>query len=202
MFDLKRAPDYPKIQSSDSTLSDFEYSPPEPQTVQSEQKLQTDAEYLYSVARFRDCSEVLKTICKEYPGNRRARSELTRTIFRLLEQQRGTYNFTSLYAEVATRPTPQLDHATYVGSVEVQVSEGKGRGLFTNSQVKAGDLLVCEKAFSYGFSKYHRGTNMVLREATIKKLTEYPNLIATFSSIYHGSYEPLVAVDGGPFVDQ
>ncbi|KAG4429525.1 hypothetical protein IFR05_014999 [Cadophora sp. M221] len=201
MIDLKRAPSYPKTQRFDSTLSDFEYPPPESPPIQSEHELLLEAEYLYSLGRFRDCSEVLKVICKEYPENRQAKTELTRTIFRLLEQQRGGYDFKTLYAEVATLRPPQLDHATYIEPVEVRESPGKDRGLFTNAQVKAGDLLVCEKAFSYSYSDYSNGTESALREATIRKLTDNPNLIPLFSSICHGSYEPILQVDGKPFVD-
>ncbi|PVH88063.1 hypothetical protein DL98DRAFT_509571 [Cadophora sp. DSE1049] len=201
MIDLKRAPSYPKTQRFDSALSDFEYSPSEPPIVRSEQELLADAEYFYSAGRFRDCSDVLKTICKEYPENKQAKTELTGAIFRLLEQQRGGYNFKTLYTEAAILRPPQLDHATYVGPVEVRKSPGKDRGLFTTAQVKAGDLLVCEKAFSYSYSDHQNGPKVALREATIKKLTEHPNLIALFSSVHHSSYEPILAVDGRPVAD-
>lgn len=201
MIDLKRAPSYPKTQRFDSTLSDFEYPPPESPPVQPAQKSLLEAEHLYALGRFRECSEVLKIICKEHPENKQAKTELTRTIFRLLEQQRGGYNFKTLYSEVATIRPPQLDHATYIGSVEVRESPGKDRGLFTTAKVKAGDLLVCEKAFSYSYSDYSSGTKTALREITIRKLTGNPHLIPLFASVYHSSYQPVLEVDGKPFVD-
>jgi hypothetical protein len=33
--------------------------------------------------------------------------------------------------------------------VQVRIVEGKGRGLFITKPTKAGDLLLCEKAFSH-----------------------------------------------------
>ncbi len=201
MIDLQRAPSYPRTQRFDSTLSDFEYPPPEPPTVRSEQDLLNQAWSLYVVGRFRDCSEVLKTTCKEYPENKQAKKELTRTIFRLLEQQRGGYNFKALYAEVETLRPPYLDHATFVGPVEVRESGGRDRGLFTRIAIKAGDLLVCEKAFSYSYSDNSTGTRATLKEVTIQKLTETPDLLPTFGTVYHGSYHPTFILDGKPTVD-
>ena len=40
---------------------------------------------------------------------------------------------------------------SYVGSVQVKKSEGRGLGLFTTKNVEAGELLICEKAFSYAY---------------------------------------------------
>ncbi|KAL2066321.1 hypothetical protein VTL71DRAFT_2392 [Oculimacula yallundae] len=202
MIDLKRAPSYPKTQRFDSALSDFKYPPTEKQTVRSVQESLLEAGYLYSLDRFRECSEVLKIICKEYPENKQAKTELTRTIFRLLEQQRGGYNFKTLYAEVATLRPPQLDHATYIGPVDIRESPGKDRGLFTTYHVKAGDLLICEKAFSYSYSDVSIGTKAGLRIDTIQKLNDNPHLIPQFNSMYHGSYQPILERNGKPVVDE
>ena len=55
----------------------------------------------------------------------------------------------------AAKDTPPcLDNATFAGNVEVQASKGRGRGLFTTKDVIAGELLLCEKAFSYCSSKH------------------------------------------------
>lgn len=52
----------------------------------------------------------------------------------------------------ATEKTPHcLDTATYGKPVEIRVTENRGRGLFSMKDIVAGDLLLCEKAFSYSF---------------------------------------------------
>ncbi|KAH7370485.1 hypothetical protein BKA65DRAFT_589810 [Rhexocercosporidium sp. MPI-PUGE-AT-0058] len=171
-----------RLNGSTLQLSEFEYPPPESPPVQSEQDLLFEADYVA-------------------PENKQAKTELTRAIFRLLGLQRGGYDFKTLYAEVATLRSPQLGHATYIKSVEGRESSGKYRGLFTTDQVKASDLLVYEKAFSYSYSDYSTRTKYTLREKTIRKLTDNLNLIPIFSFLYHGSYEPDLEVDGKPFVN-
>jgi hypothetical protein len=59
------------------------------------------------------------------------------------------YDFETISKEVSKVRPPHLDHATFVGLVEVKTSPGRGRGLFTTKAVKAGELLLCEKAFAH-----------------------------------------------------
>ena len=117
---------------------------------------------------------------------------------------------------------PQADHSTYIGPVTVRKSGTRGRGLFTTKEVKAGDLLLCEKAFLYAF-RDHRViehpdmtimTNVVtgvmtmgaqadLIEMVVRKLHQNPSLIPTITDLHRGSYEPVVTADadGTPLVD-
>ena len=123
----------------------------------------------------------------------------------------------------ASKPrAPQSDISTYIGPVTVEKSETRGRGLFTTKEVKAGDLLLCEKAFLYAF-RDHRViehpdmtimTNVVtgvmtmgaqadLIEMVVRKLHQNPSLIPTITDLHRGSYEPVVTADadGTPLVD-
>ena len=123
----------------------------------------------------------------------------------------------------ASKPrAPQSDISTYIGPVTVKKSETRGRGLFTTKEVKAGDLLLCEKAFLYAF-RDHRViehpdmtimTNVVtgvmtmgaqadLIEMVVRKLHQNPSLIPTITDLHRGSYEPVVTADadGTPLVD-
>ncbi|KAJ5042254.1 uncharacterized protein L3040_004807 [Drepanopeziza brunnea f. sp. 'multigermtubi'] len=196
---LQRAPNDPR--RLDSENSGLGTCIPDASGLDSQRESLRQAEILYSQGEYRDASEILKTLCKEYPENSQAKKDLTKTIFRLLEQQRGGYNFKSLYAEVEKLRPPRLDRATYFEPVEVRNSQLTGRGLFTKSAVKAGDLLVCEKAFSYCYIDSLAGTEAALREATLRKLGENPGSLSALSSVYHGSYVPKLEVDGQPFVD-
>lgn len=101
---------------------------------------------------------------------------------------------------------------SYVGSVEVKKSEGRGLGLFTTKNVKAGELLVCEKAFSYAYegentkiledfswipaianiltNRITSGTKVSLLEETVQKLRRNLSLLPCITDLYHGSYVP------------
>lgn len=74
---------------------------------------------------------------------------LGRAQTRTVEQKSGVYNFKEVQANSKKLRPPHLDHATYIGPVEIRQTESKGRGLFVTKAVKAGELLLCEKAFSH-----------------------------------------------------
>jgi hypothetical protein len=178
------------------------------------------AEALYHLQRYRECCEVLKELCLEYPNNTAAKSQLTRAVSRLAEQTNGKYPFKELHAEAARLRPPHLDHATYIGPVRVQATGSRGRGLFTTKAVKAGDLLFCEKAFAHAFidEEDDRGDITMLIDPenggtigaqsdlinmTVQKLYRNPSLLPVISDLHHGSYQPVdvTEVDGKPVVD-
>jgi hypothetical protein len=135
---------------------------------------------------------------------------LNRPEERLKEKMTGGYNFASFYEEASRLPQPLLDHASFSGGVEVRKSPGRGCGLFTPAPVKAGDLLVCEKAFalSYANEKDTDGASsknpqaeaereeqriaksqvMIakLYQMIVQKLAKNPSLFPEFVSLYSG----------------
>jgi hypothetical protein len=137
---------------------------------------------------------------------------LNRTEERLKEKMIGGYNFASFYEEANHLPQPLLDHASFSGGVEVRNSPGRGRGLFTTVPVKAGDLLVCEKAFalSYTNEKDTDGASSKNPQAEaeqeeqrkaksevmiaklyrmiVQKLAKNPSLFPEFVSLYSGLF--------------
>ncbi|KAL3420666.1 hypothetical protein PVAG01_07111 [Phlyctema vagabunda] len=131
----------------DAALADLEGMISDTKPV--EKALYREAQALYSLQRFDECCRVLTTLSLEYPDNVEAKRELPRATKRLQEQQNGTYNFKQLYAEATKLRPPHLDHATYTGAVAIRKAGTRGRGLFTTKAVKAGDLLLCEKAFAH-----------------------------------------------------
>ncbi|RJE27509.1 hypothetical protein PHISCL_00095 [Aspergillus sclerotialis] len=188
---------------------------------QSEKALFRKAQALYHLRRFRESCEVFAVLAREYPENDAARAEFNRAIARLAEQERGNYQFDRLQLEVERRRPPLLDHATYVGPVCVKLTESRGRGLFTTEGVRAGDLLLCEKAFAYAFhdgelpslglfltvnaneKTMTLGTQLDLVSMIVQKLHKNPSQMETFNSLYSGSYKSVEVgeVDGLPIVD-
>jgi len=108
----------------------------------------------------------------------------------------------------------------------VKHSLGGDQGLFTTEAVKAGDLLLCEKAFAHCYAgppppeensigsrvsllmdihtnQAIMGTQGDLIKTIGQKLWRNPSLVSEFASFYHGSYEPVgvIKVDRQPVVD-
>lgn len=159
------------------------------------------ANLFYTNGQYRECSEVLKILCRQHPEDASARKYLSRAIFRLLEQQRGAYKFKDLHVEANLIRPPTLDHATFVGNIEVRVSPGRDYGVFTTAPIKAGDLLFCEKAFAYCFADSVVNTQRGLLGSIVEKLTTNPEVIPSIASLYHDS--PTARFDelGKPTID-
>lgn len=92
----------------------------------SEKALFRKAQALYRLQRFRDCCNVYKVLCKEYPENTTAKGGFTRAIRRLAEQKSGKYNFNQLQLGAAKFRPSHLDHATFIGPVFVRPTESQG----------------------------------------------------------------------------
>ncbi|KAI9049783.1 hypothetical protein LZ554_005934 [Drepanopeziza brunnea f. sp. 'monogermtubi'] len=189
----------------------------------SEKALYRGALALYNLGRYSECQELLKTHTAKFPTSEAGKFELARVQLRIKEQKSGVYNFKNMYKAAKIKPH-RLDCATFIGAVKVQDIAGKGRGLVTTKDVKAGDLLFCEKAFSYGYydsseTKNSGGNtgilvNLATNRVTIgthvarltdmyQKLQNNPSTAATVHDLYSGSYKRAtqVSVDGRPVVD-
>ncbi|KAF2447508.1 hypothetical protein P171DRAFT_509783 [Karstenula rhodostoma CBS 690.94] len=187
-----------------------------------EKSLFRAAEALYFLSRFRDSSKVLELLRAKFPNNEQALAVLERVRRRCLEQDDGNYDFKLLQAEAKKLRPPQLDHATYIGPVEIRNTKTKGRGLFVTKAVKAGDLLLCEKAFAHAYaaegdegnSKVTLLMNLETKRGLMgghadlittitQKLFRNPSVAPSFTTLYHGNYETASTpmVDGQPIVD-
>lgn len=169
---------------------------------------------------FEQCLTKLQALAKSYPQNKAAGPEIQRVNARLDEQLKGEYSVNHMYKQAEQMP-PLIDCATFSQLVEVRDSPGRGRGLFTTRPVSAGDLLLCEKAFAYGFvdgsksaSRTHVLMNLTTNKITVggqalllpqivQKLLHNPQSSAPFKDLYHGDYEQVSVseCDGAPVVD-
>lgn len=188
-----------------------------------EKALYRKAQAFSNLRRHRECCEVLKVLCLEYPTNAAAKSELTRAISRLVEQETGKYRLQQLYIEASNLRPPLLDHSTYTAPVSIRPSGSRGRGLFTNRAIKAGELLFCEKAFAHAFvdtgngapseavsllintetDSVTMGAQPQLITSIVQKLYQNPSLASMVTDLHHGSYRPVDVseIDGIPVVD-
>lgn len=206
---------------SDAGFPDFNFNPNPP-----EKAMFRAAEALYNLQKFSECCQVLELLCTNFPHNSQASMVLTRAQSRFLEQKTGVYIFKELQAKAKKLRPPHLDHATYIGPVEKKQTESKGRGLFVTKAVKAGDLLLCEKAFGHAHADKGAGDgnksssqiSLLLNPETnqgvmgaqadlikliVQKLYHNPSVASAFTALYHGNYEGVTtsAVDAEPMVD-
>jgi len=166
------------------------------------------ARALYGLQRWTESLKYLTDLVSLNPNNAAARHDVARCRERLQEEA-GEYDLKAMLQEaIAKAPSPDLDRANYVGPIEVRDCEIKshGRGLFTTKAVKAGDLLLCEKAFAAIFVdpdqpvrtgetteeseediawlSVDRKHQLVAK--TLVKLHRNPSLQAAFADLYPG----------------
>lgn len=107
------------------------------------------ARALYGLQKFEEAQNWLTSAAAiDPPSKRTAVDDLARVENRLKEEA-GNYDFASMLAQAEESDWPEFDRATYVGPIEIRQCEDEsiGRGLFLTKDVKAGDLLLCERAF-------------------------------------------------------
>lgn len=189
----------------------------------SEKGLFREGRALYELGKFDLSLAKFQAVVERYPHNKDARSEIKRVRERLREQQTGHYEFAKMYEQAEATP-PLIDCATYIGPVAVRPSPGRGRGLFTTKPVKAGELLLCEKAFAYcyagnenptsrnnirilmniGTKRSSIGGQAYLITQIVQKLYHNPESSASFTELHRGDYQAtaLPEVEGKPIVDR
>ncbi|KAI1411046.1 hypothetical protein F5Y13DRAFT_191633 [Hypoxylon sp. FL1857] len=190
-----------------------------------EKALFREAKALYSLGKFKLCLEKLLLLVRSNPKNSDAWTEIERVKQRLNEEEAGSYQFSSMYKQAEATP-PLIDCATFVGSVAVRDSPGRGKGLFTTKRVNAGELLLCEKAFAYSYAGEdspigRSNTSMLINVNTgtlsmggdanlitqiVQKIYHNPARSKVFTDLRlgdYGDYVPVAVseVDGAPVVD-
>ncbi|KAF7192172.1 Serine/threonine-protein phosphatase 5 [Pseudocercospora fuligena] len=141
-----------------------------------------------------------------------------RTISRILEQQTGKYDLLRM-SETGSGKIGRLDHASYSAKVEVKDSVGRGKGLFAKQKMKAGELIMVEKAYCAAFDDdegysmsltLDLNTNTVAtgpHAALLTQLVQHsicnPVQGAEFLSLHDSGYEPKsgALVDNGVAID-
>ena len=162
----------------------------------------------YCLGCFTKCRSYLAELEELHPGNQAAAKDIERCELRSREQA-GDFDFASMLDEAVTKqPSPRMDRAVYIGPIEVCqcAIESHGRGLFTTKAVKAGQLLLCEKAFATAFapdartaveindpkdtdadgSDWRLKLRAELAANTFVKLIRNPSVVSAFADLYPG----------------
>jgi hypothetical protein len=215
-----RALAYLKTKHYNSALSDTGF--PIFGLIAAEKALFRAIEALYFLQRFVECADVLEMLCSTFPSNKQSSALYERVRRRCLEASSGEYDFRLLQQEAKTLRPPHLDHATYIGPIEIRNTADKGRGLVVTEAAKAGELLLCEKAFTHAYAPEASNSNsrvtLLIKPETrrgfiggqadlitliIQKLYRNPSVAKAFTDLHYGTYKPTntLAVDGKPIVD-
>ncbi|EHK96086.1 putative SET and MYND domain-containing protein 3 [Glarea lozoyensis 74030] len=179
----------------------------------------------YQLEDYSSSKAAMQALCDQFPGHQGGTPELARSTLRIAEETTAKIDFKRIYKKISKLRPPHLDHATFTGPIVVKESPGRGQGLFTIREVKAGELLLFEKAFAHcyaappeendnGASKTSilinihtnqmtMGTQSDLITTIVQKLYKNPSLVPKFQELYHGSYQPADATvcDDKPVVD-
>jgi hypothetical protein len=108
----------------------------------------------------RELLDILRTVAKtaNIPLSKetsdRIRTAKKAVDTRLHELQHGDYDWLSLFRNSVTHGSEKrylLEAADFIGPVKLDWAPGKGRGLFSTRDVRAGELLIVEKAICVGF---------------------------------------------------
>ncbi|KAI2618533.1 hypothetical protein GGR54DRAFT_640658 [Hypoxylon sp. NC1633] len=158
----------------------------------SEKAQYREAKALYALGKFSPCLEKLTVLVRSDPTNSVAWAEIRRVRQRLREEEKRTYLFSSMHTQ-AGATTPLVDCATYVGSVAVRDSPGRGKGVFTTKRVGAGELLLCEKALAYCYDDYGRATSgqASLITQVVQKIYHGNIAAEVITHLHHGEYRSL-----------
>lgn len=151
------------------------------------------ARALYELRRFSDSQSYLQKLIALYPKNGRAVEDM-RKLHQRMREETGDYDYAGMLKEATSCST--LDRGSYIGPVEIKQSQNRGRGLFLTKDVKAGDLLLAEKAFSVislgqadqpdMAETIHKARRSLAKDC-ISQLRRNPSLVSAFSNLYTGS---------------
>ncbi|KAK3115056.1 hypothetical protein LTR53_005975 [Teratosphaeriaceae sp. CCFEE 6253] len=173
----------------------------------------------YGLRDFRQAQAYCQEIERCTPGDEDAARQLTRTARRIEEAETGRYDFTAMSDATSTKHN-RLDHADFTAKTEVRDAGKRGKGLFAVSDIRAGELVLCEKAFSIAFAsdegtdthimvnvntqRGSMGPHATLLFDLVRKMSHGPTDAARYFELYDGGYTPKIPpqlIDGNTVID-
>lgn len=174
----------------------------------------------YTSGDYTDAKRLFTSKLDLSPGDKEATTYLRAIEARLKEQNTGIYDFKKLRANLS-QTRSRIDVASYTGKTEVKETANAGRGLFATQNIKANDLIICEKAFCVVWAhettkawtamtydlrdNQMRATPAGLHRAVVQKLLNNPSLqaekVLDLFGDYTGIGKKLLTQEGTPIID-
>ena len=167
----------------------------------------------YELGNFQQAKDDFEGALKLTPNDIDALREQERVTKHLPESMSGAFDMDQM-SKSASKRLNRLDHASFTCNVEVRDAGKRGRGLFATKDIKAGELIFCEKAFDVAFisdnttevymiinlntNRGAMGPHATLLFSVVQKLRHNPLQAARFLDLYDGGYTPKCTA---PFVD-
>lgn len=171
----------------------------------------------YSLAQYPLAQKLFEEQQKLTPGDKDGKTYLRRITARVREQESGSHDLNKIRINFS-KARSRVDAATFVGPIEVKDSKEKGRGTFATRDIKAGELVLVEKAFCTVYA--HEPSSMTamtydlrddkirmspvgLSKALVQHLLSNPSQIPAFNDLFGDweSVETPSSPHGEPIVD-
>ncbi|TPX16043.1 uncharacterized protein E0L32_000377 [Thyridium curvatum] len=164
----------------------------------------TAAKAAYGLCEYQSCKSFLESALEKSPKAPNVQKEYERCLARLREEKEGVYGFRSMIAGV-TRQNVHVDAASFLRNTKILESPLHGRGIFAARDIRAGELVFCEKAALMPNQYEPARASAALYAMMVRQLYDNPSLAKTILPLYGGDYPRTglegTIVDGVPVVD-
>lgn len=147
----------------------------------------TAARAAYGLRNFELSKTYYESALERQPEVASVQKELEKCEARIKEATEGNYDFKAM-ARSITQKEIHLDHASYFAKVEVRDSPVHGRGLFATKDIKAGELVYCEKAVCVPNEFNLNHNSAALFSNLVRTCHDNPSLHAQVLDLHGGSY--------------
>lgn len=158
----------------------------------------------YSLRDYATSHEHLRRALDLYPDMHNVQRDLRRCLARLSEEKTGDFDFRQMFESVSPQSV-HLDHATFTARTQIADSALHGSGLFAREHIKAGELVICEKAIIMPNQYEPSRASAALYATMVRQLYENPSLAQSVLQLHGGDhvrsgFEGKI-IDGVPVVD-
>ena len=174
---------------------------------------------LYGLGDYAKAKDIFERLLALAPDDKDGLEQISQTTARIQESETGDYDFTAMSNSV-TKSHKQLNHASFTNKTDIRSSQSKGRGLFATTAIKAGELVLVEKAFSVVFASElgnethvilnlnnntgRIGAHAILFNHLVQKMRYNPGIAQRVPEFFDGGYIPKCTaslIDGVTVID-
>ncbi|USW58215.1 Putative SET domain, tetratricopeptide-like helical domain superfamily [Septoria linicola] len=127
----------------------------------------------YALGQFEEAQKLFEAALKLAPEDKEAKIYLRNIETRLSEQSTGQYDLAKIRSRISPAKS-RVDAATFTANTVFRDSPIGGRGLFTTRDIKAGEIVLCEKAFCVVWSHEAEAWSAMTYDARDDKIRVFP----------------------------
>ena len=172
----------------------------------------------YILGEYHEARAFFEEQQKLTPGDKGASTNLRKVEVRLREQETGTYDWKKIRAGLS-RARPRVEAASFISNTKIGDSPGRGHGMFATRNIPAGEIVMCDKAFSVVWGHESEALTAVtydvrddrirvspvgLSKSTVQKLLSNASQIKRVMDLYgdyQGDGKNVSRTEDGPVID-